>query len=114
MTTRLANSASVRCSERSSPVTSRFAKCASAIGAFVGDGSITRKQGVNGGTRWAKVTFSVPTTDRAHERLVDLMQFLAPGVQPTVRTDGVAITWNSVELADLFEANGFTTGAHVK
>src|SRR5579863_2724176 len=33
------------------------------FGLFVGDGSIEREPAQNGGTRWARVTFSVPHTD---------------------------------------------------
>ena len=84
------------------------------FGAFVGDGSISTATGVNGGKRWSKVTFSVPATDRARDQLVAVMEWLAPEIAPTERADGVAITWNSVELAEFFERNGFVTGAHVK
>ena len=34
-----------------------------------------------------------------------------PGVVPGERADGVTLRWSSVELADLFELNGFVTGA---
>ncbi len=81
------------------------------FGLFVGDGSIETAEAGNGGERWAKVIFSVPRDDRARDRLVSLMSSVMPGSQPTKRRDGVAITWNSVELADFFEANGFVSGA---
>ena len=84
------------------------------FGIFVGDGSIERVPAVNGGTRWAKVAFSVPESDRARGRLVEVMSEVLPGAEPTLRSDGVAITYNSVELADFFEANGFVTGARDK
>ncbi|MGA8296327.1 MAG: Fe-S cluster assembly protein SufB, partial [Acidimicrobiales bacterium] len=83
-------------------------------GLFVGDGSIDRKPAKNGGTRFAKVTFSVPTSDRARERLERVMGWLVPDTRGGVRRDGIAITWSSVELADLFELNGFATGAMSK
>ena len=81
------------------------------LGAFVGDGSVDTKRGVNGGRRWAKVTMSVPKTDRARERLDTFMELFAPDIPPKDRADGVAVTWSSVELAEFLELNGFTTGA---
>jgi intein/homing endonuclease len=84
------------------------------FGLFVGDGSIERKAALNGGSRFARVTFSVPTADRARRRLVRVISHLAPDVVPSERRDGVAIRWSSVELADFFEGNGFVTGAYAK
>ncbi len=84
------------------------------FGLFVGDGSIDGPTAANGGRRWAKVTFATPTLDRAHSRLLAVMSHLMPGSTPTERSDGIAVTWNSVELAELFEGNGFASGAHAK
>jgi Fe-S cluster assembly scaffold protein SufB len=84
------------------------------FGLFVGDGSIDRAPAKNGGTRWAHVTFSVPVDDRARDRLVDVMDRVMPDTVPAGRRDGVTLRWSSVELADLFELNGFVTGAHTK
>ena len=84
------------------------------LGAFTGDGSIDAQQAASGGLRWAKVTFSVPTTDRAHARLRAVMADVLPGVEPGTRSDGEASSWSSVELAELLTSNGFVTGAHVK
>ena len=81
------------------------------FGLFTGDGSVQRKFGVNGGTRWAKVVFSVPNQDRARDRLMEVMASIMPGVWPTERKDGIALSWNSVELADFITENGFATGA---
>jgi len=81
------------------------------FGLFLGDGSIDSKPSEAGGRRWAKVVFSVPTGDRAHQRLLEVMNRLAPEVHPSVRADGIAVTWNSVDLADLFESNGLVSGA---
>jgi Fe-S cluster assembly scaffold protein SufB len=81
------------------------------FGLFVGDGSIDVKPAANGGARWAKVTFATPRSDRARARLCDVMARLMPGVTPTDRRDGIAVTWSSVELASLFTGNGFVTGA---
>ena len=84
------------------------------FGLFTGDGSIERKAGVHGGPRYARVTFSVPRTDRARPRLLEVMASLMPGVSPEERRDGVTVRWSSLELAELFEKNGFATGASVK
>ncbi|HVC13589.1 MAG TPA: SufD family Fe-S cluster assembly protein [Acidimicrobiales bacterium] len=84
------------------------------FGLFVGDGSIEREPARNGGSRWARVTFSTSHDDRARPRLVELMRHLLPDATPEERRDRVAVRWSSVELADLFEENGFTTGAHRK
>ncbi len=84
------------------------------FGLFTGDGSIESVAARSGGRRWAKVVFSVPRTDRARTRLVGIMASVMPGASPTDRSDGVAVTWNSVELADLLEDNGFVTGALCK
>jgi len=82
------------------------------FGLFVGDGSIDAKDAANGGLRWAKVVFSVPRGDRARSRLVGIMGDLMPGTEPTERADGVTLSWNSVELAEFLQRNGFTTGAY--
>ena len=84
------------------------------FGLFTGDGSIESVSAGSGGRRWAKVVFSVPRQDRARSRLVDVMARVMPGTAPTERSDGVAVTWNSVELAELLEGNGFMTGALYK
>ena len=81
------------------------------FGLFTGDGSIESTDARSGGRRWAKVVFSVPRGDRARARLAEVMGRLMPEAAPTERADGVTLTWNSVELADLFEANGFCSGA---
>ena len=84
------------------------------IGLFIGDGSIDSAPAANGGHRWSKVVFSVPRDDRARRRLTEVMSRLMPDTTPTERRDGVTLTWNSVELADLFEGNGLASGAHIK
>jgi Fe-S cluster assembly protein SufB len=84
------------------------------FGLFIGDGSIDTKIADNGGYRWAKVTFSVPRSDRARERLARVMSELMPDTTPGERADGVTLTWSSVELARFFESNGFVSGAHAK
>ncbi len=84
------------------------------FGLFLGDGSIERVYAKDGGPRFARVTFSVPREDRARGRLIEVMDRLMPGVSPEERRDGVTVRWSSIELADLFEENGFATGAHRK
>jgi Fe-S cluster assembly scaffold protein SufB len=84
------------------------------FGLFTGDGSIDAKPAAAGGYRWAKVVLATPESDRARSRLVDVMAALAPGIDPGRHADGRALAWSSVELAELFEANGFTTGARDK
>ena len=73
------------------------------FGLFTGDGSIEAAAAASGGRRWAKVIF-----------LIDAMGRIMPESKPTERADGVTLAWNSVDLAHLFEANGFVTGAHRK
>lgn len=82
-------------------------------GLFLGDGDIVRRPSRSGGTRYAKVGFSVPRDDRARDRLMAIMSELLD-VNPTERKDGVYLAWNSVELADFFEQNGFTGNARTK
>ena len=81
------------------------------FGLFTGDGSIESEPSKSGGRRWAKVVFSVPRADRARQRLVDVTGAVMPGTEPNERADGVTLTWSSVDLADLFEGNGFASGA---
>ncbi len=84
------------------------------LGLFTGDGSIEVKRAANGGLRWAKVIFSVPSDDRARSRLVEVMGDLMPDTEPTTRADGVTLAWNSVELAEFLQLNGFESGASSK
>ncbi len=84
------------------------------FGLFTGDGSIESVPSGSGGRRWAKVVFSVPRRDRARTRLIEVMAEVMPATSPTERGDGVTVAWNSVDLADLFEDNGFVTGASSK
>ena len=81
------------------------------FGLFTGDGSIESITAGSGGRRWAKVVFSVPRQDRALTRLLEVMGRFMPTTAPTERADGVTLAWNSVDLADLLEGNGFATGA---
>jgi Fe-S cluster assembly scaffold protein SufB len=84
------------------------------FGLFLGDGSVDRAPAKNGRDRWAHVTFSVPSTDRARSRLIEVMRRLLPSTAPGERRDGVTVRWSSLELAGLLELNGFGTGAHAK
>lgn len=83
------------------------------FGLFLGDGNIRRESGESVNTRWAKVGFSVPQNNRARSKLVVIMDEIIDA-DPGERPDGVYIVWNSVELADLFEMNGFTGNARTK
>jgi Fe-S cluster assembly scaffold protein SufB len=83
------------------------------FGLFVGDGSLEREPS-RSGTRWGRVTFSVPADDRARERLVNTLAAMLPGAVPGERADKVTVRWSSVELVDLFELNGFASGALAK
>ena len=84
------------------------------FGLFVGDGSIEKKSGVNGGLRFSRVTFATPVQDRAQPCLVQVMSELLPGVAPEERRDGIALRWSCNELTELLERNGFISGARVK
>ncbi len=84
------------------------------FGLYLGDGSIERQPAANGGTRFAKVTFSTPVDDRARGRLMRVMRSLMPTAEPTQRADGIAVCWSSVDLADLIEDNGFSGSALTK
>jgi Fe-S cluster assembly scaffold protein SufB len=84
------------------------------FGYWVGDGNIDVKAAQTAGvTRFAKVGFSTPTTDRARERLVGTMTALVDA-PPTERADGHYLAWNSKELAEFFHLNGFKGGARTK
>ena len=83
------------------------------FGLFLGDGNIYRKSGNSGNTRYAKVGFSIPRENRAREKLLECMADIIE-TPPTEREDGVQLTWNSVELADLFGLNGFEGTAGTK
>lgn len=84
------------------------------FGLFVGDGSIEKEMAANDGLRWGRVTFSVPTTDRARARLERVMGEIMPGATPGGRADNIVARWSSVELVSFFEDNEFLTGAHIK
>jgi Fe-S cluster assembly scaffold protein SufB len=84
------------------------------FGLFLGDGDIYREPGKTPGlTRYAKVGFSIPRHNRARDKLVTLMSGLIEQ-EATERADKVHLLWNSVELADFFEQNGFESGAAAK
>jgi Fe-S cluster assembly scaffold protein SufB len=77
------------------------------FGLYVGDGSLEAEPAANGAHRWARVTFSVPTTDRARSRLDAVLDVLAPGVPRQERSEGRAVAVCSIELAEFLERNGF-------
>ncbi|MBZ0310321.1 MAG: Fe-S cluster assembly protein SufB, partial [Anaerolineae bacterium] len=77
------------------------------FGYWMGDGNIQVKEGkTEGVTRWAKVGFSTPRTDRARPQLMKVMGEIIEA-EPTERVDGVHLAWNSKELAEFFRLNGF-------
>jgi Fe-S cluster assembly scaffold protein SufB len=83
------------------------------FGLFLGDGNIYRQPAQNGGTRYAKVGFSIPCNNRARAKLIRCMAEIID-TPPTERKDGVQLTWNSVELADLFGLQGLEGTADTK
>jgi Fe-S cluster assembly scaffold protein SufB len=84
------------------------------FGYWVGDGNIEVKAAQTAGvTRYAKVGFSTPTTDRARERLVQTMTALVD-TPPTERADGHHLAWSNKELAEFFHINGFVGNARTK
>jgi Fe-S cluster assembly scaffold protein SufB len=84
------------------------------FGYWMGDGNIEVKAAkTEGVTRFAKVGFSTPRTDRARNRLTETMTALIDA-EPTERVDGVHLAWNSVELVEFFKANGFEGKARDK
>ncbi|GAB4499105.1 MAG: hypothetical protein OHK0052_13580 [Anaerolineales bacterium] len=84
------------------------------FGYWVGDGNIDVMPAKTPQTiRFARVGFSTPRTDRAHQKLVDVMATVAE-VEPTEREDGYHMAWNSKELAQFFQLNGFTGKANSK
>ncbi len=77
------------------------------FGYWMGDGTIQFKEAkTEGVTRWAKVGFSTPRTDRARPQLMKVMGEIIEA-EPTERADGVHLAWNSKELAEFFRLNGF-------
>jgi Fe-S cluster assembly scaffold protein SufB len=83
------------------------------FGLYVGDGSIETEPSKSG-TRWARVIFSVPPTDRARARLDETMARLMTDANGAPRADGRAVAWSSVELAQLLQDNSFQGGARTK
>ncbi len=84
------------------------------FGYWVGDGNIDLEYGKTKNViRWAKIGFSTPKSDRARNRLINVMSSIVDA-EPTERHDGLHICWNSKELAELFELNGFVGRAMSK
>lgn len=84
------------------------------FGYWLGDGDIAKQAGkTQDMLRWAKVGFSTPLTDRAHDRLLETMTQVI-NAPPVVRSDGVHVSWHSKELAEFFTLNGFEGNAHTK
>jgi Fe-S cluster assembly scaffold protein SufB len=84
------------------------------FGYWVGDGDIEIKFGKTDEViRWAKVGFSTPAQDRARGQLTNAMTALID-VEPVERSDGLHLAWNSKELAEFFQVNGFEGKAATK
>jgi Fe-S cluster assembly scaffold protein SufB len=84
------------------------------FGYWVGDGNIEIKPGkTEDVVRWAKVGFSTPVTDRARGQLIETMTALVDA-PPVERADGNHLAWNSKELAEFFQVNGFVGNARSK
>lgn len=84
------------------------------FGYWVGDGNIEIAQGkTEGVVRFAKVGFSTPRTDRARAKLMQTMTALID-VTPTERRNGYHLAWNSKELMEFFNGNGFEGKARDK
>ncbi len=83
------------------------------FGLFMGDGNIYRQPAQSSGTRYAKVGFSIPRNNRARAKLIKCMAEIID-TPPSERKDGVQLTWNSVELADLFGLQGLEGTADTK
>jgi Fe-S cluster assembly scaffold protein SufB len=84
------------------------------FGYWVGDGNMEIKYGkTDDVVRWAKVGFSAPRQDRARGQLMETMTALMD-VEPVERPDGVHLAWNSKELAEFFQVNGFKGKAATK
>jgi hypothetical protein len=84
------------------------------FGYWVGDGNIEIANAqTEGVARFAKVGFSTPRTDRARGHLVSALTAVIDA-EPTERADGNHLNWNSKELAEFFNVNGFTGKAGSK
>lgn len=77
------------------------------FGYWIGDGNIEIQQAKTAGViRFAKVGFSTPREDRARGKLMSTMTALIDA-EPVERSDGYHLAWNSKELAEFFQVNGF-------
>jgi Fe-S cluster assembly scaffold protein SufB len=84
------------------------------FGYWIGDGDLQITMGKTEGViRFAKVGFSTPVNDRARNQLMNVMAGVIDA-EPTERVDGVHLAWNSKELAEFFQLNGFTGKARNK
>jgi Fe-S cluster assembly scaffold protein SufB len=84
------------------------------FGYWLGDGDIHFREGkTDGVVRWAKVGFSTPVADRAHDHLMNTMAMVIDA-PPVERADGLHVSWDSKELAEFFRVNGFAGGARDK
>lgn len=84
------------------------------FGYWIGDGNIDIKPAQTADVvRFARVGFSTPREDRAREKLLGVMEATVD-VLPTERQDGNHLAWNSKELVEFFQVNGFFGKARTK
>ncbi len=84
------------------------------LGLWIADGDSHIAIGPNGGPRYGRVGWSVPQTDRARKRLLELLARYSGNHQVEERWDGHYFRTNSLELALWLEANGLLNGAREK
>lgn len=84
------------------------------FGYWVGDGDINVKYGKTEHVmRYASLGFSTPTNNRARGQLLETMTTITQ-ITPTERSDGHHLRWNSKELVEFFQMNGFEGKALTK
>ncbi|MFN3422164.1 MAG: LAGLIDADG family homing endonuclease, partial [Armatimonadota bacterium] len=83
------------------------------LGLWLADGDY-RFQNGNGSLRFGKVGWSVPRSDRARERLLQLLTRYVGANRTEERKDGIYLCVNSLEFALWLKENGFVSGAKEK
>ena len=77
------------------------------FGYWIGDGNMDAKPAKTEDViRFARIGFSTPRENRAREKLMNVMTSVID-IDPTERSDGHHVAWNSKELVEFFKANGF-------
>ncbi|MCX7925223.1 MAG: Fe-S cluster assembly protein SufB [Fimbriimonadales bacterium] len=83
------------------------------LGLWLAEGDYTVQEGRNG-SRYGRVGFSVPVSDRAYPRLISLLTRYFGNHAIELRKDERYLRVNSLEFATWLQANGFASGAKVK